>query len=223
MKTYIETLQCELERHQDPTIALGQKQYLKNQFDFYGLKTPLRRKIQKPFLEKAYLPSKQSLPIIIKALWNLPQREYHYFAQELAYKYIKQIDVQDIDLYYYMITHQSWWDTVDFIATKLIANYFKKYPDQISLYVKKWSLSDNLWTKRSAIIYQLHYKEILDTTVLKQVIIANLNTNEFFINKAIGWILRQYSRTNPDWVLDFVDNYKLSTLSHKEAIRLINK
>ena len=97
---------------------------MRNQFEYYGIKTPLRREIQKPFLVKAYLPPKAELEELIKILWAKPQRDFHLFAQELLYKYVKQFEKKDVQLFEFMVTYQSWWDTVDFIAPKLVGNLF---------------------------------------------------------------------------------------------------
>ena len=118
-----------------------------------------------------------------------------------------------------MVTHNSWWDTVDIIAVKLIGEYFKKYPEEIKPAVKRWLDSRNIWLQRCAILFQLHYKKAIDTEMLTQVIHSLLGSKEFFINKAIGWILREYGKTNPEWVLDFVDKTELHPLSKREAIR----
>lgn len=218
---FIEALENEFKRNADANIAAQQKAYLRNQFEHFGLKTPIRREIQKPFLVKAFLPSKSESELIIKTLWNKPQREYHYFAQELAFKYTKQLEKEDIALFEYMITHKSWWDTVDFIAPKIIGNYFKQFPEQKKVYVEKWLTSNTIWLQRAAIIFQLKHKQEVDTESLTSSINALLGSKEFFINKAIGWMLREYSRTNPEWVLTFVNNTPLSALSKKEALRLL--
>ena len=121
-----------------------------------------------------------------------------------------------------MVTNKSWWDTVDFISSKLIGEYFKIYPDQRAKYVEKWIASKNTWLQRSSVLFQLNYKDNLDTEFLTLVINSLLGSKEFFINKAIGWILRNYSRVNPGWVVDFVNKTELKKLSIKEALRLIN-
>lgn len=218
---FINALRLEFEAHADSNIAAEQKAYLRDQFLFYGLKTPVRRTIQKPFLVKEYLPLKQKLEDLIIPLWNKPQREYHYFAQELTQKYIKQFEKKDIKLFEFMVLNNSWWDTVDFIAPKLIGEYFVKFPEQREPYVQKWLASKNIWLQRSCIIFQLLSKEKMDKEFLAYVIISLLDSKEFFINKAIGWALRDYSRTNPQWVLDFVSSTSLRPLSEREAIRLI--
>ena len=221
MIEFINTLEIEFEKHKNAKIALEQKAYMRHQFQFYGLKATVRREIQKPFFIKEYLPQKSEIEHIIKTLWEKPQREYQHFAQELAFKYVKQLELKDINLFEFMVTNKSWWDTVDFIANKLMGEYFKTFPNQKEKYVTKWLKSDNIWLQRSALLFQLKYKNKIDTVLLSSTINSLLNSKEFFINKAIGWVLREYSRTNPNWVIEFVNNTELSNLSKKEALRLL--
>ncbi len=222
MNDFINILETEFEKNANPKIASGQKAYMKNQFEFHGIKTPVRRKIQKPFFVKEYLPQKNDLERIIKTLWEKPEREYQYFAQELTEKYNKQFDKKDIKLFEFMIIHKSWWDTVDFIAPKLVGEYLKIYPEQRNTNIEKWIASENIWLQRTSILFQLNYKNELDTEFLSHIINLLLGSKEFFINKAIGWILRQYSKVNPNWVIDFAKHTQLDKLSYKEATRLIN-
>jgi 3-methyladenine DNA glycosylase AlkD len=221
MEQFIETLEQEFQKNENVKIAQEQKAYMRNQFEYYGLKAPERRKIQAPFLVRQFLPEKKELHKIVKELWNKPQRDYQYFSQELVFKYVNQLERSDMPLFEYMVTHKSWWDTIDFIAVKLMGEYFKIYPEQIELYIEKWLNSNNIWLQRCAILFQLKYKEELNTNVLSYVIKSLLGSKEFFINKAIGWVLREYSRTNPKWVVAFVNNTELNALSRREALRLI--
>jgi 3-methyladenine DNA glycosylase AlkD len=218
---FITLLEAEFKNGGDSEIARQQKAYLRNKFECFGMKAPIRRAIQKPFLAKEYLPPKEDLEKIVKTLWSKPQREFHHFAQELTYKYKKQFEEKDIELFEYMVTHKSWWDTIDFIAPKLIADYFKMYPHQREIQVQKWLASGNIWLQRCCLLFQLHYKETLDTEFLEYVINSLLGSNEFFINKAIGWVLRQYSRVDADWVVAFANKTELAPLSRKEALRLL--
>lgn len=221
MNEYIETLAIEFKEHSNKKVASEQKAYMRNQFEFFGLKSAERRIIQKPFLVKEFLPPKKDLFDIIIQLWDLPQRDFQLYGQELVFKYIKQFEKPDIDILEFMVTHKSWWDTVDFVAYKLMGAYFKKYPDERLTHVQKWLQSDNIWLQRSALLFQLKYKEELDKSILTHAIESLLGTNEFFINKAIGWVLREYSRTDAQWVQLYVDRTELSNLSKKEALRLI--
>ncbi len=219
---YILELQKEFQANSDSEKAKGQKAYMKNKFEYFGMTSPIRRTVQKPFLVKQYLPPKESLDVIIKELWQKPEREFQYFAQELFQKYQKQFKKEDIQLIEYMISHKSWWDTVDFLASNLLGTYFKMYPNQRKEYVEKWIASNNIWLQRSALIFQLKYKDEVDTQLLSYGINSLLGSKEFFITKAIGWSLRQYSRCNPKWVKEFVNKTPLENLSKREALRLMN-
>jgi 3-methyladenine DNA glycosylase AlkD len=194
---------------------------MRNQFEFYGVKTPVRRGIQRELFKKDVLPPKHDLHKLVTSLWNLPERENQYVAQELARKYVRNMEEEDILLYEYMITHKSWWDTVDFIAAVLVGSYFKAFPHKREDVTKKWMSSNNIWLHRSTLLFQLKYKETLDTEFLARTINNLLGSEEFFINKAIGWVLREYSKTNKDWVLKFVAITPLHSLSKREALRLI--
>lgn len=222
MTDFVSILEDELKAKSNSSIALKQKAYMRDQFEYFGIKTTERREIQKPFLVKAFLPEKENLEQIVKELYSKPERDFHYFAQELTFKYIKQLTKQDIKLIEYLITTNSWWDTVDFIAVKLAGGYFKLFPEERNTIIQLWLDSNNIWLQRSALLFQLKYKDELDHTFLSHVINTLLGSKEFFINKAIGWVLREYSRKNPDWVLDFVSKHELSNLSKKEALRLLN-
>ncbi len=221
MNAYSQSLEAEFEKAANPQLSKEMAAYMRNQFAFLGIKTPERRNIQKAFLHKEALPDKVELHKIVKHFWNKAEREYQYFAQELAQKYLKQFEPQDIELFEYMITHKSWWDTVDVIAVKLVGVLLEKSPEKIKEYVSKWISSGNIWLQRTAILFQLKYKNDLDTELLREIILKLKDTNEFFINKAIGWILREYAKTNPQWVIDFTEKTKLSNLSKREALRNI--
>ncbi len=221
IEDFIDTLTEEFRKNADAKIAREQKAYMRDQFEYFGIKTPQRREIQKPFLAKQFLPEKKEALQIVKLLWNKSQRDYHYVGQELLFKYARQIAKEDIVHFEFMVMNKSWWDTVDFIATKLMGTYFRKYPETRKFYVDKWLQSGNIWLQRSALLFQLKYKQELDEELLAYAIKALLNSNEFFINKAIGWVLREYSRVNPQWVFDFAHHTKLSGLSKREALRLL--
>lgn len=221
MNDFMNTLISEFEKEANPSIAVKQKAYMRNQFDFLGLTAPMRKQIQKPFMLVNYLPKKNKLEAIIKNCWSRPEREYHHFAQEFALKYKSQFTKDDIELFEFMVTHNSWWDTVDFIAANLLGEYFKKYPETRKKYVEKWIASEHMWLQRCALLFQLKYKSEVDTELLSYAIRSLLGSKEFFINKAIGWALRQYSRVNPSWVIDFANSNTLANLSRKEALRLI--
>ena len=216
---YLDELTKVFSLHKNESNARGQKRYMKNHFEFLGLKSPVRRELQKPFFHASVLPDKEYLPVLIEALWNLNEREYQYFGQELFARYLKLIREEDISILAYMITHKSWWDTVDFIAARLVGPYFNHFPDKIPEVIPAWVNSGNIWLQRSALLFQLHYKEKTDTSLLENIIAKLTPVDEFFINKAVGWILRQYARTNPQWVREYVRMHDLHPLSRREATK----
>ena len=220
---YIDTLISSFNLAANPNNAVGQKAYMRNQFDFLGISSPKRKEIQKPFLVKKYLPPKSIMPVIAKELWQMPQREFQYFTQEFVRRYQKEVELKDIALFEYMITHKSWWDTVDFIAQKLVGNYMLMFPQQRIPVTDRWIASDNIWLQRTAILFQLKYKTDTDTELLASIIKRLNQTQEFFLNKAIGWVLREYGKTNPQWVIDFTQHTFLHPLSQREALRIIKK
>lgn len=221
MTEYINTLEEEFKRLANPEIAAGQKAYMKNRFEFFGVKTPDRRAAYATFLKKEFLPNQKDLEKIVKTLWLMPEREFHYFAQELTLCYLKLLRESDLELFEFMILNNSWWDTVDFIAPKLVGPYFKKYPQHRDKTVEKWLASGNIWLQRSCILFQLKYKTDFDTKLLEHVIHSLSGSKEFFINKAIGWILREYGKREPDWVVEFANRMPLHPLSRREALRII--
>ena len=228
MKTYITTLSNLFKENADPVRNKQQESYMKGRFVFFGITSPERKQLQKPFLQKEYLPSKKDAFTISQELWQKPEREFHYFSIELLDKYKKQVAIDDILFYEWLIIHQSWWDTVDFIASNLVGNYFIYFPDEQEKIINKWLASNNIWLQRSCLIYQLKYKKdptkktVVNTQMLSHSIEYLMGSKDFFINKAIGWALRQYSRENPIWVIDFVANHPdLDKLSKREALRLL--
>jgi 3-methyladenine DNA glycosylase AlkD len=224
MLNYIHNLENRFKENANTEIARWQIQYMRNQFGGLGITSPIRKKLQKPFLEKKQLPNKEIAFEIIKLLWEKPEREFQYFAMELARFLLKQADKSDIELYEWLITNKSWWDTVDFIAPDLVGSYFMKFPNEKEEVIKKWMNSGNIWLQRTSLIFQLRYRHQTDTDLLSKNINQLIGSKEFFINKAIGWSLRQYSKFNPEWVEKFVNNNpKLSGLSRREALKIISK
>jgi 3-methyladenine DNA glycosylase AlkD len=222
---YVVSIKTIFSQNSNSDNAFYMKKYLKNQFEFYGIKAPLRRDIAKPFLKKENLPSANEIEHIIFELWNEPQREVQHFAMELLFKYSKNLKAEDYSIFESMITTKSWWDTVDFIAVNLVGNHFKIHPQLKVPISEKWINSEDMWLNRTAILFQLKYKESTDEKILFSYILKHCSSSEFFLRKAIGWALREYSKTNPSSVLEFVkeNETKLSGLSKREALRIITK
>lgn len=198
--------------------AFSMKKYMRNQFEFLGIKTPIRREISKNLFTKEFLYN-QFITENVLYLWNLPEREYQYFAIDFLLKKKKDIKLESFELIDFITLNKSWWDTVDTIATKIVPEYFKLYPNELIKQSKRLNESDNIWQNRISILFQLHYKNKTDTELLSKYILNHSASKEFFIQKSIGWSLREYYKTNPNWVIDFVNNNDLKPLSKREALK----
>ncbi len=204
----------------DATIAKGAKAYLLNQFEFYGIKTPLRRKICKEFYKAHPVKDHNELSSIIKDCFAAPQREIHYFAIELLGYHHKLWSKKTIPLIEWMVTHQSWWDSVDSTNSFVISKFFMKFPETIEITTSKWNNSSNKWLQRMSLLFQLTYKKKTNTTLLTQYIKNCQLEEDFFIRKAIGWSLRAYAYTDAKWVVQFIKAHpQLSNLSKREALK----
>ncbi len=207
-------------KHADKEIAKGAKAYLLNQFEFYGIKTPLRRQLCKAFYASHPISNHKELILLVKSCFEAPQRELHYFAIELLGYHKKLWCKQTIPLIEWMITNKSWWDSVDSTNSFVISKYFLQFPEAIEATTSKWNRSNNIWLQRMSILFQLLYKEKTNTVLLSQYIEHTQLEEDFFIRKAIGWALRAYAYTDPKWVRDFVKTHpQLSNLSKREALK----
>lgn len=220
MHPYVLFLKKHVEKHANPANAAPMKKYMRDQFEYLGIKTPLLVALRKDFIEENEPPPLKDLDRIARDLWSLPQREFQYLAVGLIGKMEKQLTEDFITTLEYLITHKSWWDTVDSLAGNSVGVMFKRYPKAKRKYLKTWRISDNLWLRRTTLLFQLGYKEETDFGLLCGLIEENLGSDEFFINKAIGWALRQYAWTNPGVVRKYVKATKgLSPLSRREALK----
>jgi 3-methyladenine DNA glycosylase AlkD len=219
MESFVKTLATKLASVANEEKAVGMQAYMKNQFAFLGIQSPQRRKVCKEHIRQNKLEDGKQLETIVKELWNLQEREFQYCAIELLAFYKKLWEKAIIDLFEFCITTKSWWDTVDFIATECTGPYFKIFPGQIVHVTSQWNSSENIWLQRSSLLFQKGYKKDTDTKLLSAYI-KNLSfSKEFFVQKAIGWMLREYAKTNPEWVKKFVDSNLLAPLSKREALK----
>jgi len=221
MHLYIIPLKALFEQHADPVRAAPMKKYMRDQFEYLGIKTPKNVVLQKEFYAEYGLPELSDLDEVLRDLWALPQREFQYVAVSLLGKFEKQLSAELIDTMEYLIVTKSWWDTVDAIAGHTVGTHFQRYPSIKKKYLARWRKSENFWLRRTTILFQLNYKKETDFDLLCDLIRENLDSKEFFINKAIGWSLRQYARVDPKAVKKFVNSTQLHPLSRREAMKHI--
>lgn len=201
------------------TEVKAMKKYMKNKFEFFGIKSPKRKEIYKLHKSVYGLFPESEFENIVRWCWGQPQREFQYFAMEFLGRRVKKANIDIINLYEFMIANKSWWDTVDYIAANLLGDYFKKFPQQIKVVTTKWMSSEDIWLQRSCLLFQLKYKQNTDEILMAGFINELFGSKEFFINKAIGWVLREYSKTSPGFVVEFVSKNHLSGLSRREALK----
>lgn len=194
--------------------------YMRHQFLFLGIPTPKRREIS-----KSYFKQNQVTQIdwaFIETCWQKEEREFQYLAIDYLLYYSQLLDKNDLPKIQKLITKKAWWDSVDALNAVVRAMVLT-FPE-LKITMLEWSTAENFWLRRVAILHQLLLKERMDTTLLHQILSNNLNQTEFFINKAIGWALRDYSKTNPAWVTDFIQENKpqLSALSIREGRKYLS-
>jgi len=220
---YVNKLRSAYELQANPERAAKKNAYMRNLFPHFGLVAPEQHELLKSFLKEHGMPEKSDLPVLIDLLWAQPEREFQHFGQELLAKYSKKVDKGFISVYEFMIVNKSWWDSIDMIASHLVGTHLKRFPELIPVYTEKWMASGNFWLQRTALLFQLKYKKDTEVDLMFDLIQRLAHEKEFFIRKAIGWILREYSKTDPGTVIRFVENNKLSHLSKTEALKVIDR
>ena len=200
----VEELVKELKALANPDDAVAMKAYMKNKFEFLGVKTPARRKLVKAFF-KQQTDSDIDWNFINEA-WNNPYRELQYAALDYLEICKKLLTPSDLSRLKKLAQTKSWWDTIDFLD-RLVGTIIARFPETKEI-ILAWSCDEDIWLRRLAIDHQLLRKEKTDTEFLEKILVNNLGQTEFFINKAIGWALRDYSKTNPDWVRDFIERHQ---------------
>lgn len=217
---YFKKLEAILKEKGNPEIALGQMAYMKNQFDFFGLKAPVWLGISKEFFKENGIFRGDDLKKFTRQCFDAPQREWHYIGIEMTQKALKYENEDFIEFLEEMILTKSWWDSVDWIA-KLVAAHFERFPHLIKPITEGWIESDNMWLQRMAITFQRYFKQKTDADLMFNYILKMAHSKEFFIQKGSGWALREYAKINPQAVLNFVENHKLPPLTRREALKHI--
>jgi len=221
MEQVVDLLQFHFENNRNELQAEPMRKYMKDLFPFLGIKKPERNKILKQFyLQTGILKEEFHQEFVIK-LWEHAEREYQYAALDYIEKSLKKLGKENLTLMEYMITKKSWCDTVDMLASKPVGMIAKGHPEVIKETIEGWAYGDHLWLRRSAILFQLKYKDQTNEELLYRYIEQNAESKEFFIQKVIGWVLREYSKTNPTSVKRFIETHSLSALSVREGSKYL--
>jgi 3-methyladenine DNA glycosylase AlkD len=210
----------EFRANRNAELAAPMSRYMLGKFPFLGIRTPDMLSLLRP-LADLHKPKtdEQFLSAVSRALWKLPEREFHHAAAYLLYRHNKLLTPVSLPLLRELIQTNPWWDSVDAIATRCVGPLVLRYP-KLQAEMDAWSTDPDMWIRRCAIIHQLSYRDRTDTERLFEYCAVNASDKEFFIRKAIGWALRQYAKTDARAVVRFVESHpELSNLSKREALK----
>ncbi|OAB41915.1 hypothetical protein PGLA_15050 [Paenibacillus glacialis] len=212
-------LRSKFSQNANQTLALNMKRYMRDQFEFFGIQAPLRRKLTSEFLQEYGFPREDQVFEVISELWGMEEREFTGVALQIMDMRKRLFHHDDIKLIEKIAVTKPGWDTLDHISANHAGHYFMLFPEKLSI-ADEWIHSNNIWLQRSALLFQLKYKHNTNQDRLFSYIRLLSDSQEFFIKKAIGWSLRQYSKSNKESVVQFIENNQLSNLSKREAMKL---
>ena len=217
---FVKQLKRELPKLGNHKRAIGAQAYMKDIAPFLGVMTPERRALVKSLLSNFPAPTSTELAETARALWKLEEREYQYAANDILGKYHLKLDKKFLAEHCeFLITHKSWWDTVDGLGSSVISPLTMKYSAEELM--RKWNKSDDIWLIRASIQHQRGRKYETDIDLLFELCAPHVADKEFFIAKAIGWALRDLSRIDNRQVVRFLgDHPDLSSVAVREAKKL---
>jgi len=216
--TVLERLTTALEAERDPVAAADMRAYMRDQFDYAGVRLPRLRVLVKAAVAGLPAPAPEELAELARDGWARPEREYQYAAIELLRRYAPGYPAGFLPAVRELIEAKSWWDTVDPLAADVVGRLVRQHPELVAE-MDAWIGDPSLWIARSALLHQLAYKQETDAERLFRYCTRQAGHRDFFIRKAIGWALRQYARTDPAAVAAFVARTELSPLSRREALK----
>ena len=213
-------IKARFEENQNPENAVKMAKYMKNLFPFYGIPTPQRKKLYRDFLKEEKKKGEVDWGFLDQCYAD-EHREFQYLVFDYLAVMQKSLTYGDIPKIWKYIKEKQWWDSIDCLDR--IVGEIGLSDSRVDELMLQWSLDEDLWVRRLAIDHQLLRKEKTNRELLGQIIVNNLGSKEFFINKAIGWSLRDYSKTDPEWVKDFIDQYKdrMDKLSIREGSKYL--
>jgi len=214
----VERLRTTFTAAADPERGAGMASYMRDQFGFLGLPTPERRALARTVLAGAPAYGEDELAAIALACWELPEREYQYFACDLLVKRVKTLTGAFVPTLRHLVVTKSWWDTIDALAARVAGGLVRADPGLVKV-MDEWIEEEDLWLVRVAILHQLLYRSATDAERLFRYCERRSGESFFFVRKAIGWALREYAKTDADAVRAFVARTELSPLSKREALK----
>lgn len=220
--TVLERLTATYAAAADPERAAPMRAYMKDVAPFLGLTTPVRRALSRTVLQGLPRPDEADCTAIALRCWQLPEREYHYFAADYLRRHARACSSGFLPVARHLVATVSWWDTVDALAAHVVGALVAADP-KLTADMDTWIADDDLWIARTALLHQLRFKESTDTERLFTYCLRQSGHPDFFIRKAIGWCLREYAKTDPEAVRAFLarERGRFAPLSVREALKNI--
>lgn len=208
----------------DPDRAVGQRAYMKSAMPFHGITSPELTALLRPLLSEFGPTTRSEWERVILELWDgATHREERYAALAVARMRRARAwcDLESLGLFRHLVTTGAWWDFVDVIAAHLVGLALAEHRPTVSPVLIEWARDGDLWVRRTAVLSQLRHQQDTDRHFLAAVIEANLDDPSFWLRKSIGWALREFARTDPEWVRSHVEEWgpRLSPLSRREALK----
>src|SRR3954454_15248116 len=145
----------------DPVAAGPMRAYMRDQFAYLGLRAPYQRTLARTVLAGLPAPTEADLGSVALACWQLPEREFQYFACDWLRRHVGLCSAGFLDTVGYLITTKPWWDTVDTLAAHVVGALASRYPAMLST-LDAWAVDDHPWLIRTAILHQLTYRSDTD-------------------------------------------------------------
>jgi len=218
---WINEAEALLTKYANPGKAPAMAAYLKHLFPLYGIQQPGRKQAFREIKATLGYPDFTQAQTLLPALMDQPEREWHYLAIDIAIDRKFPLQSDTLPLLTTCFLKKSWWDTVDPMAVLWFGKFLLKHPDRIPACVANWAASDNIWLQRLSVLYCLKYKEKTDFVLLRQTMAKLAGSKEFFVQKGIGWVLREKSKTHPDWVRETLGEIDFKPLSVREGSKYL--
>jgi len=219
---YLQKVKDYFDENGHPEVAEKQRKYMRDQFEYYGLKAPKWVPFSNRLMKEEGIFRNKDLKKFVRLCFEEEHREVHYVGLQMVERAVKKEDEDFIEFIEELILNKSWWDTVDWIS-KFVGFHFQRFPHQIIPKCEEWLTSENIWLQRTTVIFQRYKKYPTNEKLLFENILRVKHINEFFIQKAIGWALRDHSKEHPQVVIDFIKKNKIEGLAKREGLKWIKK
>ena len=211
----------ELVRCADPTRVEGMTAYMRDQFPFLGVRAAGQRDATRVAFRVAGKPAGEDAVVeAVDALWSRREREHRYLGCDVVRRWAPNASAAFVHDIARWITNQPWWDTCDPLARRGVGIVVARYPELRST-MDTWLAGDDMWLTRTALLHMGTWKERIDREWVFAACLARADHPDFFVRKAIGWILRDLASVDVEAVRAFVDGpgAVLSGLSRREALK----